>query len=244
MLHITNETKIGKFWDYEKEKINKETKEEIIKIVNFRELVSTKVDTKEWTEEEYMHFTSIIKQLRLKVFLEFIEVANTIVQMPQLNCYKELINLLNKKLLETSPDYKSIPHMIAYTISGIESRLFSISLAPIAEEETHINESIGDRISFYEELYKELNNKDSIFTKCFEETFDKWVNDNFTTTELKSILLDQKQHLINIKKNNIKLRIKTLYSKQAIIKESPISRFKKEVKIHEVKRHGLRSLCD
>lgn len=211
MVGITNDKKVTGFWNYPIEKVNNETQDEIKMIVEFRERSLNKVKIGEWTEEEYKHFSSVIKTITINKFIELFDIADMLLELPREESKKEILHLTGHAFFNHSEDGKSDIHKLAFLISDLQAKLFSISNLPLTEEEKNNNQSVDKKIEVLEEILSEIKDDDSDYTKLFKETFNLWVLETFENEELKKVLLKQEEKLITIKTKNINNALKRIY---------------------------------
>lgn len=210
---ISNEVRIGRFWDYPVEKVNDQTPEEIKAIIRIREMVLDKVNNGQLKEEEYKHFCAVIKKVAIKRFVEFIDVADVFLSLSKEDIYVELLFLLNKGVIQPKADIKSVGEMIIYTILEIQIRLFSISNIALNEEEKYrsIDKTIDERIEFYEQTLLQAQNLESEYVVLLKDLFRTWVNENLKNEILKAAVLNQETKIIKMKGQNLRETLKKLY---------------------------------
>lgn len=210
MLPINNDTKIGRFWDYPKEMINDKTPEEIKIIIDYREKALNKVETLEWTKDEYKHFSSTIKVISIKRFVNFIDVASVLLEMPRKVSQKEIDYLFMDHFFLSNIKNKSKIHDLAELILFIQSKLYVISNLPMTEDEKDVTQNrdltrpIEEIIEIYENLFSQIQDVNSDYITILKEFYREWVNKNFNNQELKDVLLIQEQKIIDLKEKKIR----------------------------------------
>ncbi len=212
MLTWNRDTKVGRYWDYDQKNKNKIVNDEIRMITEYQKMAFQQVLNGTWSEEEYNHFSSEIKQVYIYHFVSFIDLYKSVFNIAYPEMLKELSNLLNNKVLRPSLNYKSIPQLIARADRDLQSRLMSFSKMPFIEEEKGPYNSDEEKLEIYQRILKELKNPDSDYNQLFQMALVAWVEENIKNDELKNVILANADILLQMKIASVKQIIKSIPS--------------------------------
>lgn len=204
MLTWNWETKVGRYWDYEQKNDNKMVSNEIRMITEYQKRAFQQVLNGTWSEEEYDHFSSEIKQVYIYNFVNFIDLYMAVFTISYREILKELSNLLNNKVLRPSPNYKSVPQLIAKTLRELQNKLMSFSKMPFDEREKGPYSSNEEKREIYQQILRELENPNSSYNELFQKTWMTWVNENIENEALKNIVLAKTDMLRQMKIASVK----------------------------------------
>lgn len=209
------DTKVGKYWDYPKKKIDDNTSLEIKMVCDYQDCLLKK--NCEWTEKGYCDFSSVIKQAKLSDFVNCITFHNEILNLSKKEIRAEMINLFHKGILLPNPKIDSIYSMIAIMSLEIQRRVLQFSTYAVFKCEIDSNGSIEERIEKYQQLLTELQNVDSNYSQFIINSFREWVNQTFQSTSLKDSILSMQNYVLM---NNIKSVRQKIKKDSAILAKS------------------------
>lgn len=209
------DTKVGRYWNYSKEKIDSNTSSEIKMVCEYQDCLLKKRN--EWTEKGYCDFSSIIKQAKFSDFVNCITFHSEILNLSKKEIRAEMINLFHKGILLPNPKIDSIYSMIAIMSLEIQRRVLQFSTYAVFKCGIDSNGSIEKRIEEYQQLLEELQNVDSNYSQFIIASFRGWVNQTFQSTSLRDSILSMQDYVLM---NNIKSVRQKIKKDSAILAKS------------------------
>lgn len=207
------DTKVGKYWDYPKDKIGDDTPIEIRSIREYQDYLLMK--KREWTEDDYRAFSSMIKQFRLSDFVNFITLHKEILNLSLEEMLAEINNLSEKKILLLKPENGSEYSMIAIMAVEIQRRVKQFSTYTIFKCGVDPNGSIEKKIAGYQQVLEELQSTDSHYRQFILSFFNEWVNQTFQSNSLKKSILTMQDYILTANIKYLRKRIKKEYANLA-----------------------------
>lgn len=214
MTNVTNDTKVGKYWEYTEDQALIENNKIALGIVEFRKKAENKVLIGEWTEEEYKKFSNTIKRIIANKFYEFIDIAVALLETT-----KEEIVFLSQTNFISNKTNASSAEKLANLIYTIQIKLFSISNYNLTEPEKSIIDSLDEKIKLYEDIIIQIQDPTSEYYKLYEEFYKEWVNKTFNDENIKNLLLSQQVKIIKRKQKNINSYLRKLYFEKHLKEE-------------------------
>lgn len=238
MFYDVKPLRIGKNWDLTDEQITDKTPAETKLIISYKNKFLSKVNTGEWTEDEYKKFSSGIKKMYIEAFINFIDIFDCFLELTKEEVLDEINNLIEKGLIKNDTDVNI--GFLSNAIVEICSRILSISYVCLNEDEKKANLTHKQHVELYSLVLEQLNNQDSDYVNLLISIFEEWTNKYISNEKLKTVILNKKEFIIKNKQIRVRKQLSTnlkivkensdIHSqyKTTLVNKYKIQRFRKE----------------
>lgn len=199
-----NHYKIGAFWN--KDLLLEENKEVGVarKIIYLKEKCLNKLETGEWTKDEYEKFTMAVRRMNVGRFIGFYDLAILYLELTNEECREEIEYLNNSGVINLNNKSGNFYGLMVDSIGELSAKIVSLSKLAISSEEKDIFVRFDEKREVYESILTQLNDPNSDYTNMIKETFACFVNKSVNNDSLKEKVLAMESVFVESQKKYIR----------------------------------------
>lgn len=210
--------RVSKYWEkeiYLEKNIDLEIAK---KILYLKRKCLHKVQTQEWTIEEYKQFTNVVKKMKLYAFTNFYDLADAYLDLTKEECYEEMQYLNSTGLIHPTTKNNCFYELMAQSIYELRGKILGLGRIEIIEETGDHIQKFEKEITMYEDILAQLKDSNSQYYNSLKEVFELFIHKSVKNPQLKEKILNMEYMIINPNISYVRKRLAILNKQMSSFK--------------------------